>query len=43
MDQPKEVRKEQKQQRKQERSPVAFQLFGVIPYAIMMLFKKKKN
>lgn len=43
MDQPKEVKREQRQLKKQERSPIAFQLFGVIPYAIMMLFKKKKS
>ncbi|WP_339146846.1 MULTISPECIES: YqzE family protein [unclassified Sutcliffiella] len=43
MDQPKEVKREQRELKKQERSPIAFQLFGVLPYAIMMLFKKKKN
>ncbi|WP_226680033.1 YqzE family protein [Sutcliffiella horikoshii] len=43
MDQPKEVKREQRQQRKQERSPIAYQLFGVIPFAIMMIFKKNKN
>ncbi|MBM7620144.1 YqzE family protein [Bacillus haimaensis] len=42
MDQPKEVKKAQRNQRKLERSPVVYQLFGVIPFAIMMLFKKKK-
>ncbi|MFE7061008.1 YqzE family protein [Sutcliffiella sp. NPDC057660] len=42
MDQPKEVKKAQRYQRKLERSPVVYQLFGVIPFAIMMLFKKKK-
>ncbi|QFT89789.1 hypothetical protein FIU87_14090 [Bacillus sp. THAF10] len=41
MDKPKEVRKEQRQIKKQERPPVAFQLFGIIPYAILMMFKKK--
>jgi len=42
MDQPKEVKKAQRNQRKLERSPVVYQLFGVIPFAIMMFFKKKK-
>lgn len=42
MDQPKEVKKAQRKQRKLERSPVVYQLFGVIPFAIMMFFKKKK-
>ncbi|WP_078379737.1 YqzE family protein [Sutcliffiella halmapala] len=43
MDQPKEMKKEQRQQRKLERSPVVYQLFGIIPFALMMFIKKKNK
>lgn len=43
MDQPKEIKKEQRQQRKLERSPVVYQLFGIIPFALKMFIKKKQK
>jgi hypothetical protein len=41
MDQPKEQRRELKQKKKEERPPLSTHLFGMVPTAISMLFKKK--
>ncbi|CAG9619264.1 YqzE family protein [Sutcliffiella rhizosphaerae] len=41
MDKPKEVKREQRKLKKQERTPMLYQLFGIIPYALMMFFKKR--
>lgn len=41
MDQPKEERRELKQKRKEERPPLSIHLFGMIPAAISMMFKRK--
>jgi len=40
MNQPKEVRKEQRHIQKEDRQPFMSHWFGVIPFAISMLFKK---
>ncbi|KIQ95619.1 hypothetical protein LH47_00254 [Anoxybacillus thermarum] len=45
LDQPKDERKRQKQEKKQlkkqQKQPFLYRWFGVIPYAIMLLFKRK--
>ncbi|ACJ33290.1 YqzE family protein [Anoxybacillus flavithermus] len=45
LDQPKDERKKQRQQkkefRKQQKQPFLYRWFGVIPYAIILLFKRK--
>jgi len=43
LDQPKDVRKQTKQQRKLEREPLGSQMFGVLPLAVSLMFKKKKK
>ncbi|MCA1031712.1 YqzE family protein [Bacillus timonensis] len=43
IDKPKEVRKQTRQKRKQEKSPMLDRWFGVIPFAFMLWYKKKKN
>jgi len=40
-DTPKTARKEIRMQRKLEKSPFLNRWFGVIPFAILMIFKKK--
>ncbi|WP_010173479.1 YqzE family protein [Bacillus coahuilensis] len=40
-DQPKEQRSTKRKQKKQEKEPILFRWFGMIPYAIMLFFKKK--
>lgn len=40
-DKPKHERKEAKQKKKEERPPITFHLFGIIPMAIGMLLKRK--
>ncbi|RDI41168.1 YqzE family protein [Falsibacillus pallidus] len=41
-DQPVAERREQRSIRKDQRPSLLFQWFGVIPYAFIMMFKKKK-
>lgn len=43
MDTPIEERKQQKKQRKNEKTPLLMRWFGVIPYALSMSMKKKKK
>ncbi|GAC89673.1 hypothetical protein KN10_0109 [Anoxybacillus flavithermus NBRC 109594] len=45
LDQPRDERKKQRQQKKefkkQQKQPFLYRWFGVIPYAIILLFKRK--
>ncbi|RLQ98250.1 YqzE family protein [Falsibacillus albus] len=41
-DQPKSERRELRSKRKDERPPLLYHWFGVIPYAFMMIFKKRR-
>ncbi|ADC48409.1 MULTISPECIES: YqzE family protein [Alkalihalophilus] len=43
LDQPKEVRKQEREARKAERPPFAYRTFGIIPFAISLLFKRKSK
>lgn len=43
MDKPKDDRKKQRQQKKQERQPFAVRWFGVLPYALIMMKSRQKN
>jgi hypothetical protein len=43
MDQPKEERREVRQRRKEERPPMSSHLFGMIPFAVRLWFKRKKK
>lgn len=43
MDKPKDDRKKQRQQKKQERQPFAVRWFGVLPYALIMMKRRQKN
>ncbi|AST92521.1 YqzE family protein [Sutcliffiella cohnii] len=43
MDQPKDVRKEQRIVRKQEQAPLSNQWLGVIPLSLKLMFKKKES
>ncbi|WP_050615752.1 YqzE family protein [Bacillus testis] len=40
--QSKSVRHEMRKEKKEQRKPYPNQLFGMVPFAIMMLFKGKK-
>ncbi|PLR68111.1 MULTISPECIES: YqzE family protein [Bacillaceae] len=42
MDTPKEERKVKKTNRKKERQPLFSRWFGVLPFAVMLLMKKRK-
>jgi hypothetical protein len=42
IDKPKEERKQQRRQRKQERDSFVQRWFGVIPFGVMMWYRKKK-
>ncbi|MEK4166685.1 YqzE family protein [Anoxybacillus sp. FSL W8-0104] len=45
LDQPRDERKKQRQQKKefkkQQKQPFLYRWFGVIPYAVILLFKQK--
>ncbi|ASA95487.1 MULTISPECIES: YqzE family protein [Anoxybacillus] len=45
LDQPRDERKKQRQQKKefkkQQKQPFLYRWFGVIPYAVILLFKRK--
>ncbi|MFS0861531.1 YqzE family protein [Fredinandcohnia sp. 179-A 10B2 NHS] len=41
IDKPKEVRKQTRQQRKEELPPLSNRWFGVLPLAFSLIFKKK--
>ncbi|MEH7224581.1 YqzE family protein [Bacillus sp. JJ1566] len=43
IDQPKEVRKATKQQRKDEQAPLTNRWFGIMPLAVSLMFKKNKK
>ncbi|WP_010678099.1 YqzE family protein [Bacillus timonensis] len=43
IDQPKEVRKATKQQRKEEQEPLTNRWFGIMPLAVSLMFKKNKK
>ncbi|WP_077618788.1 YqzE family protein [Bacillus sinesaloumensis] len=43
IDQPKEVRKATRQQRKEELPPLSNRWFGVMPLAVQLMFKKNKK
>lgn len=43
IDQPKEERIQQRRKRKEERDSFVHRWFGVIPFAIMMWYRKKKS
>jgi hypothetical protein len=43
IDQPKEERIQQRRKRKEERDSFIHRWFGVIPFAIMMWYRKKKS
>lgn len=43
IDKPKEERKQQRRQRKEERDTFVQRWFGVIPFAVMMWYRKKKE
>ncbi|MDQ0244418.1 YqzE family protein [Priestia abyssalis] len=43
IDKPKEERKQQRRQRKEERDSFVQRWFGVIPFAVMMWYRKKKE
>jgi hypothetical protein len=42
MDQPKEERKQKRKQRKQEKPPFLYHWFGIIPFSLGLLFRRKK-
>ncbi|WP_174734148.1 YqzE family protein [Mesobacillus harenae] len=42
IDQPKDERKQTKLAKKETKPPFLFRWFGVVPYAIMAIFKKTK-
>ncbi|WP_026692911.1 YqzE family protein [Peribacillus kribbensis] len=41
-DEPKDQRKTRKMENKQARTPLSYSLFGVIPFSISMLIKKRR-
>lgn len=43
MNQPKEVRKEQRRHHRDDRQPFMSHWFGIIPLSVGMLFKRKTN
>ncbi|WP_449536957.1 YqzE family protein [Ferdinandcohnia sp. Marseille-Q9671] len=43
IDQPKEVRKATKQQRKEELPPLTNRWFGILPLAVTLMFKKNNK
>lgn len=43
MDLPLEERKKRKEERRREKTPVANRWFGVLPFAIKLLFKKSNK
>ncbi|MCC3356745.1 YqzE family protein [Bacillus sp. REN16] len=43
IDQPKDVRKATKQQRKEEQEPLTNRWFGIMPLAVSLMFKKNKK
>lgn len=43
MDQPKEERKRLKQARSQTKSPALSRWFGILPIAVMMMFRKRNK
>ncbi|MCK0472586.1 YqzE family protein [Halalkalibacter sp. APA_J-10(15)] len=43
MDQPSEVRKSVKEERKMNRPPLSFHLFGMIPMAFSLLVRNKRK
>lgn len=41
MDEPKEARRKRREARKQEKPPLLYHLFGMIPLSLRLLFRKK--
>ncbi|MCZ0754644.1 YqzE family protein [Anoxybacillus sp. J5B_2022] len=41
MDQPKEERKKLREKRKQEKPPFLYHWFGMIPFSLKLLFRRK--
>ncbi|MBD1378830.1 YqzE family protein [Metabacillus arenae] len=42
LDTPQEEKKQRKERKKIERSPIATRWFGIIPFALQLLIKKRK-
>ncbi|MGZ0086322.1 MULTISPECIES: YqzE family protein [unclassified Geobacillus] len=41
MDMPKEERRKRRQSRKQERPPLSYHLFGMVPFSLRLLFRRR--
>ncbi|WP_084278794.1 YqzE family protein [Anoxybacteroides tepidamans] len=41
MDEPKEERKKRREARKQEKPPLLYHLFGMVPFSLKLLFRRK--
>ncbi|RAK22366.1 YqzE-like protein [Anoxybacillus vitaminiphilus] len=42
MEQPKEERRKKREQRKQEKLPFLNRWFGIVPFGLLLLFKRKR-
>jgi hypothetical protein len=42
MEQPKEERRKKREQRKQEKQPFLSRWFGILPFGLLLLFKRKR-
>lgn len=43
VDQPKEVKQAKREEKKEHRQPMSFRLFGMIPFALRLMWNRKRH